>query len=108
MAILDPDGKLAAIYTDSIIVIGPARYMPPAGERLEGTSIVLLGDAEEKAILADWLRSQDLGTAAKALGCSVSTVQRLRDALHITTPYTGTSRTTKWRHTRTTREDSER
>ena len=103
MAILDSDGKIASLSTDGIIVIGPARFMPMTGERLKGTSVVLLGGTEDKATLIEWLRSQDLGTAAKTLGCSISTVQRLRDALHITTPYTGASRTTKWRHTRTTK-----
>ena len=67
--------------------------------RVEGTQVVLVGSSTARiaATLKLYLQKEEISDAAKRLGLSKTTVQRMRESFGIASQYDGTSRTTRWR-----------
>ena len=66
--------------------------------RIQGTQVVLVGSSTARiaATLKLYLEKEAVSDAAKQLGLSKTTVQRMREAFGIAQQYDGASRTTRW------------
>lgn len=67
--------------------------------QIEGAQVVLVGESTARiaATLKLYLQKEEIPDAAKRLGLSRTTIQRMREAFGIAGQYDGRSRTTRWR-----------